>query len=187
MSVWSSLLGYPSEHFTSLGCAACARYVISQVQVVGYPIPKNVDQKITFTPLEIGPPAIKTNAMASNAGSRRDLSSRALTHRIGVRMNRYPKSGKGASWTNKELVAIGEDWKGDTLSDGRGLSGEVPTLTINTWRLACVNGVAVIGPGFLLGADMSLASGGGNEREERVYLVASSEGHYIHSPNRKRR
>ena len=40
-------------------------------------------------------------------------------------MTRYPKSGKGSPWTNKELQAIAIDWKGDTLSDGRGLSGEV--------------------------------------------------------------
>jgi len=40
-------------------------------------------------------------------------------------MHRYPKSGKGSSWTIKELEAITADWKRDTLSDGRGLSGEV--------------------------------------------------------------
>lgn len=40
-------------------------------------------------------------------------------------MRRYPKSGKGSSWTIKELNAIGPECKGDVLSDGDGLSGEV--------------------------------------------------------------
>ncbi len=40
-------------------------------------------------------------------------------------MTRYPRSGKGKKWTIKELDAIGVDWKGDTLNDGDGLSGEV--------------------------------------------------------------
>lgn len=40
-------------------------------------------------------------------------------------MTRYPKSGKGSKWTIKELAAIKPEWKGDTLSDGEGLSGEV--------------------------------------------------------------
>ena len=40
-------------------------------------------------------------------------------------MTRYPKSGKGSKWTIKELNAIKSEWKGDTLSDGEGLSGEV--------------------------------------------------------------
>ena len=40
-------------------------------------------------------------------------------------MTRYPKSGKGSKWTIKELSAIKPEWKGDTLSDGEGLSGEV--------------------------------------------------------------
>lgn len=40
-------------------------------------------------------------------------------------MTRYPKSGKGCKWTIKELAAIKPEWKGDTLSDGEGLSGEV--------------------------------------------------------------
>lgn len=40
-------------------------------------------------------------------------------------MTRYPKSGKGKKWTIKELDAIGVDWKGDTLNDGDGLSGDV--------------------------------------------------------------
>lgn len=40
-------------------------------------------------------------------------------------MTRYPKSGKGSKWTVKELAAIKPEWKGDTLSDGEGLSGDV--------------------------------------------------------------
>ena len=40
-------------------------------------------------------------------------------------MTRYPKSGKGSKWTIKELAAIKPEWKGDTLNDGEGLSGEV--------------------------------------------------------------
>ncbi|WP_193086766.1 site-specific integrase [Advenella sp. FME57] len=40
-------------------------------------------------------------------------------------MTRYPKKGKGARWTLRELNAIPVDWEGDTLSDGGGLSGEV--------------------------------------------------------------
>ena len=40
-------------------------------------------------------------------------------------MTRYPKSGKGSKWTIKELNSIKPEWKGDTLSDGEGLSGEV--------------------------------------------------------------
>ncbi|MDO8813438.1 MAG: tyrosine-type recombinase/integrase [Gallionella sp.] len=40
-------------------------------------------------------------------------------------MTRYPKSGKGSKWTIKELNAVKPEWKGDTLSDGEGLSGEV--------------------------------------------------------------
>jgi len=40
-------------------------------------------------------------------------------------MTRYPKSGKGSKWTIKELDAIKQEWKGDTLSDSEGLSGEV--------------------------------------------------------------
>ena len=39
-------------------------------------------------------------------------------------MTRYPKAGKGRRWTVKEIEAITPDWKGDTLSDGDGLSGE---------------------------------------------------------------
>jgi integrase len=40
-------------------------------------------------------------------------------------MTRYPKAGKGRKWTIKELEVITSDWKGDTLSDGDGLSGQV--------------------------------------------------------------
>lgn len=40
-------------------------------------------------------------------------------------MTRYPKAGKGNKWTVKELAAAKPEWKGDTLSDTDGLSGEV--------------------------------------------------------------
>lgn len=40
-------------------------------------------------------------------------------------MTRYPKSGKGSKWTVKELNAVKPEWKGDTLSDSEGLSGEI--------------------------------------------------------------
>ena len=40
-------------------------------------------------------------------------------------MTRYPKSGKGKKWTALELKAIAPAWRGDTLSDGGGLTGEV--------------------------------------------------------------
>ena len=40
-------------------------------------------------------------------------------------MTRYPKSGKGNRWTIKELAATKPEWKGDTLSDTDGLSGDV--------------------------------------------------------------
>lgn len=40
-------------------------------------------------------------------------------------MTRYPKQGRGRRWTVKELEAVSAAWKGDTLSDGDGLSGEV--------------------------------------------------------------
>lgn len=42
-------------------------------------------------------------------------------------MTRYPRQGKGRRWTAKELQAVPAAWKGDTLSDGDGLSGEVRT------------------------------------------------------------
>jgi len=44
-------------------------------------------------------------------------------------MTRYPKSGKGQRWTTIELRAVPPAWKGDTLSDGEGLSGEVRVTT----------------------------------------------------------
>ncbi len=40
-------------------------------------------------------------------------------------MTRYPRGKKGGKWTVKELDAVKAEWKGDTLSDGGGLSGEV--------------------------------------------------------------
>lgn len=40
-------------------------------------------------------------------------------------MTRYPKAGKGQKWTARELAAIPTNWKGDTISDSAGLSGEV--------------------------------------------------------------
>lgn len=40
-------------------------------------------------------------------------------------MTRHPKSGQGSKWTIKELDAVKPEWKGDILSDGDGLSGEV--------------------------------------------------------------
>ncbi|NWB99613.1 tyrosine-type recombinase/integrase [Pseudomonas gingeri] len=40
-------------------------------------------------------------------------------------MTRYPKAGKGGEWKVKELQVIPADWKGDTISDGGGLSGEI--------------------------------------------------------------
>jgi integrase len=40
-------------------------------------------------------------------------------------MTRHPKRGKGSRWTVQELDAVPATWKGDTLSDGEGLIGEV--------------------------------------------------------------
>ena len=40
-------------------------------------------------------------------------------------MTRYPRSGKGRKWTILELKAIPATWRGDSLSDGDGLIGEV--------------------------------------------------------------
>lgn len=40
-------------------------------------------------------------------------------------MTRYPKGGKGKKWTIHELNSASPDWKGDTLNDGGGLSGDV--------------------------------------------------------------
>ncbi|MCJ8167681.1 tyrosine-type recombinase/integrase [Atopomonas sediminilitoris] len=42
-------------------------------------------------------------------------------------MTRYPKAGKGSPWKVKELAAIPAEWKGDTISDSGGLSGEIRT------------------------------------------------------------
>ena len=42
-----------------------------------------------------------------------------------IDMTRYPKAGKGVEWKVKELQIIPIDWKGDTISDGGGLFGEV--------------------------------------------------------------
>jgi integrase len=44
---------------------------------------------------------------------------------VEVDMTRYPRGQKGAKWTVKQLQAVPPEWKGDTLSDGQGLSGEV--------------------------------------------------------------
>lgn len=38
---------------------------------------------------------------------------------------RYSKAGKGKRWTHNELKNIPVEWKGDTISDGDGLFGEV--------------------------------------------------------------
>jgi len=40
-------------------------------------------------------------------------------------MTRYPRSGKGRRWTVRELDAVPVGWKGDSLSDGDGLTGDV--------------------------------------------------------------
>lgn len=45
--------------------------------------------------------------------------------RAGADMTRYPKSGKGGQWTIAELNAVPPSWKGDSLNDGGGLTGEV--------------------------------------------------------------
>lgn len=45
---------------------------------------------------------------------------------------RYPKSGIGQKWTVIELKAIDPSWKGEVLSDGDGLSGEVLVATDNS-------------------------------------------------------
>ena len=49
----------------------------------------------------------------------------------GLTMTRYPKSGKGNKWTVVELKAIPPQWRGDTISDGEGLSGEVRVTSNN--------------------------------------------------------
>ena len=40
-------------------------------------------------------------------------------------MTRFPKNEKTRKWTPLELKAVPAEWKGDTLSDGEGLSGTV--------------------------------------------------------------
>ncbi len=40
-------------------------------------------------------------------------------------MTRYPNDKKGTKWTIRGLLAIPAEWKGDTLSDTEGLSGDV--------------------------------------------------------------
>ncbi|WP_457325137.1 tyrosine-type recombinase/integrase [Roseateles sp. P5_E11] len=40
-------------------------------------------------------------------------------------MIRYPKQGKGSRWTELAIKAVPLDWRGDTLADGGGLTGEV--------------------------------------------------------------
>jgi integrase len=40
-------------------------------------------------------------------------------------MTRYPKQGKGSRWTELALKGASASWKGDMLSDGGGLRGEV--------------------------------------------------------------
>ena len=50
-------------------------------------------------------------------------------------MTRYPRGEKGRKWTVKELDAIKADWKGDAISDGDGLSGEV---RVNSGKVSIV-------------------------------------------------
>lgn len=47
-------------------------------------------------------------------------------------MTRYPRSGKGRKWTILELKSIPATWRGDSLSDGDGLLGEVRVAADNT-------------------------------------------------------
>jgi integrase len=47
-------------------------------------------------------------------------------------MTRYPRSGKGRKWTVVELKSIPVAWRGDSLSDGDGLIGEVRVNTGET-------------------------------------------------------
>lgn len=47
-------------------------------------------------------------------------------------MTRYPRSGKGRKWTVVELKSIPPAWRGDSLSDGDGLIGEVRVNTGGT-------------------------------------------------------
>lgn len=51
-------------------------------------------------------------------------------------MTRYPKAGKGSKWTIKELAAAKPEWKGDTLSDTDGLSGEVRVASTENVSIA---------------------------------------------------
>ena len=51
-------------------------------------------------------------------------------------MTRYPKSGKGGKWTVVELKSIPASWKGDSVSDGGGLSGEVRVSLSNDVSVA---------------------------------------------------
>lgn len=48
-----------------------------------------------------------------------------MVYPSGVPMTRYPRSGKGRRWTILELKAIPVDWRGNSVSDGDGLVGEV--------------------------------------------------------------
>ena len=47
-------------------------------------------------------------------------------------VTRHAKAGKGRRWTNNELKAIPIEWKGDTISDGDSLFGEVRVSRNNT-------------------------------------------------------
>jgi integrase len=47
-------------------------------------------------------------------------------------MNRYPSAGKGNNWTALELKSIPITWKGDSISDGGGLTGEVRVTSSNS-------------------------------------------------------
>ena len=47
-------------------------------------------------------------------------------------MNRYPSAGKGNNWTALELKSIPIAWKGDGISDGGGLTGEVRVTSSNS-------------------------------------------------------
>lgn len=47
-------------------------------------------------------------------------------------MNRYPSAGKGNNWTALELKSIPVEWKGDSISDGGGLTGEVRVNSSNS-------------------------------------------------------
>jgi len=46
-------------------------------------------------------------------------------------MTRFPRGKKGSKWTIKELDAVKAEWKGDTLNDSGGLSGEVRVNSAN--------------------------------------------------------